>query len=81
MSNITLKRTAISSAIGLAMMSYGAAAAPDLSKGYVPETSSVKTYSQDKTISTKARYIIQLEDEPLQPTKAALQGLKQHLQQ
>ena len=46
MSNITLKRTAISSAIGLAMMSYGAAAAPDLSKGYVPETSSVKTYSQ-----------------------------------
>ena len=76
MSNITLKRTAISSAIGLAMMSYGVAAAPDLSKGYVPETSSVKTYSQDKTISTKARYIIQLEDEPLATYKGGIAGLE-----
>ncbi|WP_289156386.1 S8 family serine peptidase [uncultured Pseudoalteromonas sp.] len=76
MSNITLKRTAISSAIGLAMMSYGAAAAPDLSKGYVPETSSVKTYSQNKTISNKARYIIQLEDEPLATYKGGIAGLE-----
>ncbi|MEJ2911141.1 S8 family serine peptidase [Pseudoalteromonas sp. C12FD-1] len=76
MSNLTLKRTAISSAIGLAMMSYGAAAAPDLSKGYVPEISNVKTYSQDKTISTKARYIIQLEDEPLATYKGGIVGLE-----
>ncbi|ASM48365.1 hypothetical protein PESP_a0077 [Pseudoalteromonas espejiana DSM 9414] len=76
MSHITMKRTALSSAIGLAMMSYGAVAAPDLSKGYVPETSSVKTYSQDKTISTKARYIIQLEDEPLATYKGGIAGLE-----
>lgn len=71
-----MKRTALSSAIGLAMMSYSAVAAPDLSKGYVPETSSVKTYSQDKTISTKARYIIQLEDEPLATYKGGIVGLE-----
>ena len=76
MSNIIMRKTAISTAIGLAMMSYGVAAAPDFSKGYAPETSSVKTYSQDKTISRKARYIIQLEDEPLATYRGGIVGLE-----
>lgn len=71
-----MRKTAISTAIGLAMMSYGVAAAPDFSKGYAPETSSVKTYSQNKTISNKARYIVQLEDEPLATYKGGIVGLE-----
>lgn len=76
MSNIIMKKTIISTAIGLAMMSYGAVAAEDLGKGYAPEVSSVKSYSKDKTISTKARYILQLEDEPLATYKGDIVGLE-----
>ncbi|WP_199524245.1 S8 family serine peptidase [Pseudoalteromonas sp. bablab_jr011] len=77
MSSNTMKRTALSSAIGLAMMSYGVAAAtPVLKKGYVPEISSVKSYSQNKTTNSKSRYIIQLEDEPLATYKGGIVGLE-----
>ncbi|MCF2847771.1 S8 family serine peptidase [Pseudoalteromonas sp. ACER1] len=77
MSPSKMKRTALSSAIGLAMMSYGVTAATlDLNKGYVPEISNVKSYSQDKTINNKTRYIIQLEDEPLATYKGGIIGLQ-----
>lgn len=70
----TIRMSTVAAAVGLAVVSQAAVAAPTFEKAVQSELLSKASYSQQKQIESKTRYIIQLEDEPLATYSGGVPG-------
>ena len=72
----TIRMSTVAAAVGLAVVSNAAIAAPVFEKAVQSELLSKASYSQQKQTESKTRYIIQLEDEPLATYSGGVPGFE-----